>query len=126
MAIVGLSSIGRERGLLTEFFRIPSGRSFAQVIALPGEELEIKEKCFYIDGKPLDTEKYPVPDWIGNIALKTTVPDSCYFMIAQYNGTRYGANEIIDVCTIASDRIEAKVFMRWLPLSRRGFIREAE
>ena len=93
---------------------------------MPGEEVEIKEQCFYIDGKPLDTEKYPVPRWIGNRELKTTVPDSCYFMISEYNGTNYGANQVISVCTIASGQIEAKVFMRWLPLSRRGFIRESE
>jgi hypothetical protein len=126
LAIVRLTSIGVERSAFQELFMTPEARSFGQVIGLPGEEVEIKERCFYIDGQPLDTEKYPVPDWIGDRQLKTTVPDACYFMIAEYNGRDYGVTQIIGVCTVQSDRIEAKVFMRWLPLSRKGFIREAE
>ena len=125
MVIARMSSIGGDRHL-RDFFIPPADRSFAQVIALPGEELEIKDKCFYIDGKPLDTGQYPVPDWIGKRELKTIVPESCYFVSALYNGNRFGAGQIISVCTLPWDRIEAKVFMRWQPLTRRGYIRENE
>ena len=106
--------------------RFPRGRSFVQVIAVGGQEVEIKNQSYYVDGIQLDTELFSVPGWLKNHKLKTKVRDNCYFVTAAYNGTGYTGQQIRDACTIEAGRMEAKVIMRWLPLHRRGFIRENE
>jgi hypothetical protein len=97
-----------------------------EVIALPGEKLEIQKGCFYVNDKELDPEKYPIPTWLLNCRISTTIPMDSYFIIAEFRGRRFGSDEVIRACTISIRQIEAKAILRWYPIWRRGWIREPE
>jgi hypothetical protein len=102
----------------------------AQIIGLPGEKLEIKDKAFWINDEQLDVEKYPLPAWLHNTTMSVTIPKSRYFVSAAYNIVAHGrgleALDVTNVCLVGGGNFEAKAFMRWSPLIRRGFIREME
>lgn len=98
-----------------------------QIVGLAGEQLEIQSGVFIIDGQRLDSSKYPVPQWLQKINFSATIPDSTYFVSARYNvaahGVKLEASHIRQVCLVKTSDIEAKAFMRWWPLLRRGFLR---
>jgi hypothetical protein len=102
----------------------------AQVIALPGEVLEIGNGAFIVNGEQLDTERYPVPEWLRQRTFSVNIGDDRYFVSAEYRvyarGRRLTNADIIDACIVRQSDIEAQAFIRWLPLSRRGFIKEIE
>lgn len=97
-----------------------------EIIALAGENLKIQKDRFYINDVELDPEKYPVPSWLINHDLSTTIPVDSYFIIAEFGGRRFRPEEIIRACTIPMQQIEAKAVLRWHPLHRRGWIRNME
>lgn len=101
-----------------------------QVVGLPGEKLKIKDNAFWINDEQLDGEKYPLPAWLHNMTMSVTIPKSSYFVSAAYNVEAYGrgleALDVREVCIVGSGSFEAKAFMRWMPLMRRGFIRDTE
>jgi hypothetical protein len=111
-------------------------RSFAEnamiveVIALPGETVEIDNDVFVIDGQVRDPEKYPVPEWLQGRELSVNIGDDRYFVSAEYTvyarGRQLASADIIAACVIGQNDIEAQAFVRWLPLSRRGFIKAIE
>ena len=105
-----------------------SRRSYvvAQIIARPGETLEIKEGRFIVDDRVLDPNKCPVPVWLKTRELSVIISENHYFLSAQFQGQGYNDSHIVSVCVVPVDRIEAKAFIRWSPLIRRGFIREIE
>lgn len=98
-----------------------------QIVGLAGEQLEIQNGVFIVNGKQLDSEKYPVPQWLRTRFFSTTIPDDSYFVSARYNvwaqGMQLDNIHIRRVCVVKASAIEAKAFMRWWPLSKRGFIR---
>ncbi len=103
------------------------GSIFVQIIGLPGETIQIKGNIYVIDGKPLDQEKYPPPRWLHERQVSIIVPPDCYFVSSEYNAPRnIREGHIRTACLIDFDAIRARAFMRWLPLSRRGFIEETE
>lgn len=124
IGVLSLDTLGR-RNRIVEFFRIRQ-RSFAQVIAVGGEHVQIRDNGYIVDGNQLDKELFPVPHWIGNREPDTTVPANHYFISAEYTGNNYNNDAIVHVCTIEADRMEAKVFIRWLPLTKRGFLKDSE
>lgn len=99
----------------------------SQIVGLPGEQLEIQEGFFVVDGQQLDIDKYPVPQWLQKLNFSVTIPDNSYFVSARYNvaahGVRLEASHARQVCLVKAGDIEAKAFMRWWPLLKRGFIR---
>jgi hypothetical protein len=101
-----------------------------QIVGLPGEQLEIKEGLYFINGSQLDPERYPLPGWLRNVKASVTIPSNEYFISAEYDVRRYGMNirteDIVNVCVVPGTVFEARAFMRWSPLTRRGFIREYE
>lgn len=101
-----------------------------QIVGLGGENLEIKENTFFINGIPLDEDRYPVPQWLHNMKLSVTIPENQYFVNAEYNVYRRGRNmtpaDMVNVCVLSIERFEAKAFMLWSPLWRRGYITEPE
>ena len=101
-----------------------------QVVGLPGEKLEIKGKTFWINDEQLDVEKYPLPAWLHNMTMSVTIPKGSYFISAEYNVEAHGrvlnVLDVTGVCLVGSGSFEAKAFMRWMPLMRRGFIRDTE
>jgi type IV secretory pathway protease TraF len=98
-----------------------------QIVGLPGESLEIHDGLFVVNGQQLDVDKYPVSQWLQQLNFSATIPENSYFVSARYNvaahGVRLEASHIHDVCVVKSSDIEAKAFMRWWPLLKRGFIR---
>jgi hypothetical protein len=100
---------------------------FVQIVGLPGETIQIKGDIYIIDGKPLDREKYPLPQWLHERRISIIVPPDSYFVVSEYNvhlNIREG--HIRTACLVRFEDVRARAFMRWLPLSRRGFIEETE
>ena len=100
---------------------------FVQIVGLPGETIQIHENTYIVDGQPLDSEKYPVSQWLHGREFSDTVPSETYFVISEYDvhiNIREG--HIRTACLIGFEDVRARAFMRWLPLSRRGFIEEME
>jgi len=98
-----------------------------EVVGLPGERLQIINEVFIVDGKLLDVEQYPVPMWLRRIPFSATIPDDNYFVSIRYNvrahNVQLRASHIKQVCMVKAGDIEAKAFMRWWPLLRRGFLK---
>ena len=107
------------------------GAMVVQIVGLPGETVRISNDVYVVDGRLLDSEKYPVPRWLHGREVSVTVPSDSYFVSSEYNLSARGRGQIGDghirtVCLIGFEAVRAKAFMRWLPLSRRGFIEETE
>lgn len=100
------------------------GSAYAQVIGLGGDTVRISNRHFVVNDEVLDTERYPVQAWLPNELGSTVVPQDSYFISAQYRGTGYNMSQVLQVCIVNHDQIESKAFFRWMPLHRRGFIRE--
>jgi len=100
--------------------------TIGEIVGLANEKLQIANDVFIIDGQQLDAERYPVPQWLSKVNFSTTIPDNSFFVSVQYNvrahDMQLGASHIKQVCLVKAGDIEAKAFMRWWPLSKRGFI----
>jgi hypothetical protein len=120
-----VAGVGSIRG---RWLRGPAGRPqvIAQIIARPGETLGIQEGRFVVDGRVLDPNECPVPGWLKTRELSVTISQEHYFLSAQFQGQGYNDAHIVSVCVVPVGQIEAKAFIRWSPLIRRGFIREIE
>jgi hypothetical protein len=99
-----------------------------QIVGLAGEQLEIQNGVFIVDGQQLDIDKYPVPQWLQKVNFSVKISNDSYFVSARYNvaahgGVKLQTSHILQVCLVKASNIEANAFMRWWPLSRRGFIR---
>jgi len=98
-----------------------------QIIALQGEVVEIKDNCFVVNGEQLNSERFPVPNWLKNRKDSVTVDKDSYFVSSEYNltiqGVRLTSQHVREVCVVKADNIEARAFMKWWPIWRRGFIR---
>jgi hypothetical protein len=101
-----------------------------QVIALPGETIEINEHQFVVNGEILDTGEFPVPGWLSGRRLWATIPPDSYFVSAVYQVQMHGmqlTDAIVrDACILRAGDIEARMVLRWFPLARRGFLRTGE
>ena len=98
-----------------------------EIVGLPGERLQITNGVFIVDGQLLDVEKYPVPPWLRRIPFSATILNDNYFVSSRYNVRAHGIalndSHISQVCIVHKTDIEAKAFMRWWPLLRRGFLK---
>jgi hypothetical protein len=102
-----------------------------EIVGLAGEQIEIANGSFVVDGKTLDTKKYPVPEWLRGLNIgPINVPYASYFVSSVYNVEGHGmvldAGLVGRACTVRSFAIEAKAIMRWFPLARRGFLRMSQ
>jgi hypothetical protein len=104
--------------------------TMGQVIALPGEKLEISENQFVVNDEAIDTEKLPVPAWLSGRRMSATIPPDSYFVSAVYQVQMHGMQltdaMVCDVCILRAGDIEARAVLRWFPLARRGFLRAGE
>jgi type IV secretory pathway protease TraF len=104
---------------------------FVEIVGIAGERLQISGGLFYINGEQLDAEKYPVPEWLHNTTMSATIPANNYFVNVLYNVSGYQVDDIAQhnlemrraACLVESRDIEARAFLYWWPLSRRGFIK---
>jgi hypothetical protein len=103
-----------------------------QIVGLPGEEIQIKDNTFVVNGRILDANEYSVPEWLrGRKLWATHIADDSYFVNNVYNVTGAGrvnlsAEMVNSVCQVKISDVEARAIMRWLPLARRGFLRSDE
>jgi hypothetical protein len=98
-----------------------------QVVGCPGEQIGIVKTCFVVESHALDPARFPVPQWLQGRVARFFVPADSYFVTTEYTVRRQGratlTNQMIaDACLINSENIRGEAFMRWWPLSRRGFI----
>lgn len=98
--------------------------AYVEIIGLPGETITIQNDLFLVNTETLDAEKFPLPVWLNGRSFSTVVPEDSYFISAQYQGTGYNDSQALSVCILNRSEIEAKAFLRWMPLGRRGFISE--
>jgi len=128
LVLSSLEGARRGIGLIMSRGRLDMG--IVQIVGLPGEKLEIKDGAFWINDEQLDGEKYPLPTWLHRIKMSVTIPKSSYFISSEYNvevhGRLLNVLDVTNVCLVGPDSFEAKAFMRWMPLMRRGFIRDTE
>jgi hypothetical protein len=99
-----------------------------QIIALPGETIEVKEGRFVVNGRVLDGEKFPVPGWMSGMQMSATIPSDSYFVSTVYRiaGANMTGDMIRDACILPKGDIEALAVMKWFPLASRGFLRSYE
>jgi hypothetical protein len=116
-----------------EYFSTHSGQTtgreliVGQIVGLAGEQLDIKDGVFIVNGQKLDSNIYPVPQWLQINGYSVIIPESSYFIIVQYNLTGHNmaleSTLVNQICIRKADDIESRIFMRWWPLWRRGFLR---
>jgi len=104
------------------------GEMIVQIVGLPGEKVGISNASFVINGKVLDSRRFPVPRWLlGADTWTIVVPADSYFVSTEYNVRPQTYTEAIgSACLAGSSEIEAKAVMVWFPLARRGFLRPYE
>ncbi|RKY09865.1 MAG: hypothetical protein DRP56_02005 [Planctomycetota bacterium] len=104
-------------------FRRRAEAAYVQVIGLGGDTVAIENGLFVVNGNIQDAKQFPVPTWLKQQSFSTVVARDSYFISAQYRGTGYTESQAIEVCIVSQEQIEAKAFLRWIPLRRRGFIK---
>jgi hypothetical protein len=98
-----------------------------QVVGLAGDTVEVKADRFYVDGRQLSAEEYNFPTMLKGRETSILVPEDSVFVSAEYRVTgavQVDTAYIMHVCTVREANVTGMVFMRWLPLGRRGFITE--
>jgi hypothetical protein len=123
LILIHPATLGGYRRIVTRGNKTTIG----EIVGLAGEKVQIANGVFIVDGQLLDVEKYPVPQWLRNHTFSATIPNDSYFISSRYNvrahGIQLGASHIKQVCIVHTSDIEAKAFMKWWPLSRRGFLK---
>ena len=100
---------------------------FGQIIGRPGEIIRIAVGFYAVGDEPLDPERFPVPRWLANRTITVRVRPGYYFVSSAYTVQVHGNARLTDdairnACLVEAEDIEGRAFMRWWPLTRRGFI----
>jgi hypothetical protein len=122
--LVALGEVRAQRILGVE------SETIAQVVAVGGETVDING-VFVVNGRPLDVNHFPVPQWLQGRRWSVSVPKDSYFINVEYNTVIHGNAElnagfVERACVIPGSRIEATAVMKWLPVSRRGCLKADE
>jgi signal peptidase I len=99
--------------------------AMGEIVGLPGESVRIQGGTFTVGSEHLDPLRFPVPAWLQHRSFSLRVPADSYFISAPYSATgrRNVTAEMVEEASVFEAReIRGRVFMRWWPLSRRGFI----
>ena len=101
-----------------------------EIIGLPGETVETRDGTFYVNGQELGSDQYPVPEWLKARTFGAVVPEDNYFVSAGfrlYAGAGVNVEPFVrSACIVPQSAIRGRAIMRWLPVRRRGFLKEAE
>lgn len=123
--------------------RFEGGRAVTQIVGLPGEGVTFEKDRLLVNGTPLDPERFPTGDWrpaMPQVRGRPQAPSGAlkgeeYFVRMRYSlrareyggygsGTVRGRYE--GPMVVTRDAIEARAFMRWMPLKRRGSLGDDE
>lgn len=111
-----------------------------QLIAFPGETVEIRNNQFHVNGRPLDPDRFPVPQCLRGDDVKVHAAPAylprmpTYFVTLEYRAqqgrlplnTQVARAAAVQACLLPSDSLVARAYMRWYPVYRRGYLRSAE
>ncbi len=102
--------------------------TIGQIVALPGDKIEITGNRFIVNGQKLDEDKFPFPGWLSGAEVSATIPPESYFVSTVYRmrGANLTGDLISEACILSRGDIDALAVMRWFPLERRGFLRPYE
>ncbi len=105
----------------------PYAMTLGQIVGLPLETVQIQDGAYVVGGRRLDPAKFPVPTWLRGRSYSIHLAADSYFLSAEYRIAGHGnpgltGEAITKVSTFARDDIRGRAFLRWWPLSRRGFI----
>lgn len=115
--------------------RYSAGRTvhsmIVQVIGVPGDTVEIREDSYAVNGEPVDPNTYPLPRWLRGRELSAKIKPGAYLVSSEYRIQARGFGnlpdeQVIAMCLVNANDIEGRAFMRWLPISRRGYLEEIE
>jgi hypothetical protein len=111
--------------------RRSGGRNvIGQVIGFPHENVQIQNGVFRINERILDSEKFPVPQWLKAEAFSTVLNEDHYFVSMAYRvqlqNRKLTTAMIEDICNVSRSGFGGRAFMRWLPVSRRSWLQEIE
>ena len=115
-------------------YRLNQGRTMVgQIIGLPGETVRVERHTCVIGEQRLEPARCPVPRWLqdhlSRLAAGIRVPARSYFVSTDYAVAVHGqaaVNEqvISSVCLVPTSDLRGRAFMRWWPLSKRGFMEQ--
>lgn len=116
-----------------------------QLIGFPGEKVELKGDHFCVDGRRLDAERFPVPQWLRGREFSVQLrrngggeagdigSSAQYFVTLEYQmraarnvGEAAIRNAMINACIRPPEALVARAYMRWYPVLNRGYLRSAE
>lgn len=102
------------------------GEMMVQIVGLPGEKLQIREGMYLVNGIALQTELYPVPEWLQRRSASIIIPDGHYFISTSYEANigNLDENYIKRACLRTQGDFSVEAFIHWNPVRRRGFLRE--
>jgi signal peptidase I len=111
-------------GALRESVGLGNGGSedlIKRVIALPGEEIEVRDSRAYINGEPLDEPYVFVdgPDQRADFG-PVTVPPGHYFMMGDHRNNSQDSRQSADGMFVDEDAVVGRAFLRFWPPSRAG------
>jgi len=95
-----------------------------RIVALPGEQIMIKDQSVYLNGKLLnesyiDVETPVFPGGFMQYNLEVTVPENALFVMGD---NRPGSSDSREFGFIPLENIIGRVFFRYFPLERSGLI----
>ena len=106
-----------------------TGETVCQLVGLPGDTVALKGGAFSVNGVARDPAEFAVPLWLRTDTFSIVLGKEECFVTMEYNATVRGAGRagaIRQACVIPRGRLLARGFMRWLPLWRRGVLKEIE
>jgi len=109
---------------------VPSGTGVGQVVALPGEIVKVEKDRFTVNRRELDPAEFKVPRWLRKQKVSLPLGREEYFVRMGYNVElrgRYQLEELVRrTLVVKRSAIRGRAFMRWMPVRRRGFLKENE
>lgn len=101
-------------------------RVVAQLIGRPGEYVQMRDGVFAVNGSTYHPTVFPVPLWLAGKAINVRLGKGQYFLAIAYRvrgrADRLSTQAILGICVRPLESIEARMFVRWLPVRRRGFL----
>jgi hypothetical protein len=116
----------RQRNMQRDPLDDGRAQMLGQIVGLPGEVVHVRGNVYVVGEQILKPERFPVPPWLRDRPVHVQVPADSYFVSSPYEVTVRGRQvtdeAIRNVSVFPADEIRGRAFLRWWPLSRRGFI----